>query len=130
MSLQNRIREAMEGAGLKPQGLARATHRTSGAVTQWLNGSTKTLKADTASMLEAATGYRAGWIVTGRGSKAAVAPPFNPTQSLSAEAALIASEFDKVSAGRRFALLASLTQLIAAAQLETAQKTKPPPSGS
>lgn len=69
MELKDRIREAMEGAGLKPLQLAKATRRSSGAVTQWIDGTTKSLKADTASALERATGYRADWIVTGRGEK-------------------------------------------------------------
>lgn len=49
--------------------LARAAKVTGGAVTQWLDGTTKNLKADKAALLESATGYRASWIVTGRGPK-------------------------------------------------------------
>lgn len=49
--------------------LARAAKVTGGAVTQWLDGTTKSLKADKAALLEVATGYRATWIVTGRGPK-------------------------------------------------------------
>ena len=69
MELKDRIREAMDGAGLKPLQLARATKKSSGAVTQWIDGTTKSLKAETASALEKATGYRADWIVTGKGEK-------------------------------------------------------------
>lgn len=51
--------------------IARATGKTPGSVTQWLDGTIKSLKADTATKLEIATGYRASWLVTGRGPKLA-----------------------------------------------------------
>lgn len=53
MSLKQRIREAMDGAGLKPLQLANATGVSSGAVTHWLDGATKSLKAAAASELRA-----------------------------------------------------------------------------
>ncbi len=123
----------MQGAGLKPIDLARATGRTSGAVTQWLNGSTKTLKADTASRMEAATGYRSGWIATGRGQQR-VATQTVVQMACSTEAQMLAQmlaqQFDKVAEPKRFALLAAVSQLIAAAQLEPAQNPAPRPSDS
>lgn len=67
MSLAERIREAM--GDMSAADLARAAKVTGGAVTQWLDGTTKSLRADKAALLEAATGYRASWIVTGRGPK-------------------------------------------------------------
>ena len=69
MHLKDRIKEAMDGAGMSPADLARATKRTPGAVTQWLDGMTKSLKAETASRIELATGYCATWIATGKGQK-------------------------------------------------------------
>lgn len=69
MQLKDRIREAMDGAGMSPADLARATKRTPGAVTQWLDGTTKSLKAETASRIEQATGYCATWIATGKGPR-------------------------------------------------------------
>lgn len=54
---------------MKPAELARATGKTGGAVTQWLDGTIKSLKADTAAKMETATGYNATWLVTGRGEK-------------------------------------------------------------
>ena len=71
MELKDRIREAMEGANLKRLQFAKATNRSSGAVTQWLDGTTKSLKAETAELMEAVTGYSAKWISTGRGEKMA-----------------------------------------------------------
>jgi SOS-response transcriptional repressor LexA len=67
MGLSDRIKEAM--GGLKPAELARAADVTNAAVTMWLDGSTKSLKAETANKIEMATGYRAAWIVTGKGPK-------------------------------------------------------------
>jgi transcriptional regulator with XRE-family HTH domain len=69
MTLKDRIKEAMESAGLKHAELARATGKTNAAVTQWLDGSTKSLKADTATRLELATGFSAEWLVSGKGPK-------------------------------------------------------------
>ncbi|NKI94736.1 S24 family peptidase [Rhizobacter sp. SG703] len=65
-TLAERIKEAMEGASLRPADLARATKKTSGAVTMWLGGGIKSLKAESAAALEAVTGYSAEWIVTGK----------------------------------------------------------------
>lgn len=67
MSLADRIKEAM--GEKSPADIARATGITPGAVSQWLDGQTKSLKAETAALLESATGYRAGWIATGRGER-------------------------------------------------------------
>lgn len=66
MALKDRIKEAMDGAGLSAADLARKTGRTAGAVSQWLDGTTKNIKGDTAAAIEAATGYRASWITTGK----------------------------------------------------------------
>jgi transcriptional regulator with XRE-family HTH domain len=69
MPLKDRIIEAMNEAKLSAADLARATGKTPGAVTQWTNGLTKSLKADTATKIERATGYRASWLVDGKGPK-------------------------------------------------------------
>ena len=67
MTLAMRIREAI--GEKSPADIARATKKTESAVSQWLDGTTKSIRGDTAAMLEAATGYRAAWIVTGKGPK-------------------------------------------------------------
>lgn len=67
MGLAERIREAM--GSMTPAELARAAEVTPASVTFWLDGSTKSLKAEKAALLEVATGYRASWIVTGKGPK-------------------------------------------------------------
>jgi transcriptional regulator with XRE-family HTH domain len=69
MALKDRIIEAMTEANLSAADLARATEKTPGAVTQWTNGMTKSLKADTATKIERATGFRASWLVDGKGPK-------------------------------------------------------------
>lgn len=69
MSLADRIREAIKHSGKIPARIAEETGFSPGAVTQWLTGQTKSLKAETAAALERATGYRATWLVTGRGPK-------------------------------------------------------------
>lgn len=66
-TLAQRIREAI---GEKtPAEIARATGITEGAISQWLDGKTKSLKASTAALLEAETGFNAVWIATGQGRK-------------------------------------------------------------
>lgn len=67
MGLADRIREAM--GARTPTEFARACEVTPAAVTFWLDGSTKSLRAEKAAMMERATGYRAQWIVTGKGPK-------------------------------------------------------------
>lgn len=69
MALSDRIKEAMEASGKSAADLARDTKKTAGAVSQWLDGTIKSIKADTAAALEASTGYRASWLVTGKGAK-------------------------------------------------------------
>ena len=71
MQLKDRIKEAMESAGLGKAEFARATKSTPGAVTQWLSGETKSIKAEKANLMEIATGYSASWIVTEKGPKMA-----------------------------------------------------------
>ena len=67
VTLAKRIQEAM---GKKsPADIARATKRTESAVSQWLDGTTKSLRGETAAMLEVCTGYRAAWLISGKGAK-------------------------------------------------------------
>lgn len=73
--MKERISEAMEAAGLTPAELARATKSTASAITQWLDGTTKSLRAEKSALLELATGYRAQWIVFGTGPKLVSAEP-------------------------------------------------------
>ena len=67
MTLAKRIYEAM--GEKSPADIARATKRSESAVSQWLDGTTKSLKGETAAMLEMATGYRAAWLISGKGAK-------------------------------------------------------------
>ncbi|HWT21662.1 MAG TPA: S24 family peptidase [Variovorax sp.] len=69
MTLSERIREAMDASGKSAAELARATNKTAGSVSQWLDGTIKSIKADTAAALESATGFRSTWLATGKGPK-------------------------------------------------------------
>ncbi len=69
MNLAERIKEAIAHSGKTQAQIAAETSKSAGAVTQWLDGTTKSLRADTAAALERATGYRAAWLVTGKGPK-------------------------------------------------------------
>ena len=67
VTLAKRISEAM--GEKSPADIARATKRTESAVSQWLDGTTKSLRGETAAMLESATGFRAAWLISGKGPK-------------------------------------------------------------
>lgn len=68
MSLSKRILEIV-GAGYKKSAIARAAGKSPAAVTQWISGETKEIKADSAAGIQAVTGFSAVWIATGKGPK-------------------------------------------------------------
>jgi SOS-response transcriptional repressor LexA len=65
-TLAQRMAEVLERTDLGRKELADKLGISPAAVTQWLNGHTRTLKAETALKLQAITGYRADWLVHGR----------------------------------------------------------------
>jgi transcriptional regulator with XRE-family HTH domain len=69
MTLADRIDEAIQGSKKTRADIARACGVTQASVTFWLDGTTKSLKAETALALEQATGYRALWILKGLGPR-------------------------------------------------------------
>lgn len=69
MGLGARIAEAIEGSEKTKAQIARECGVSGGAVSQWLSGEVKGLKAETIVYFEQATGYRAAWIVLGKGPK-------------------------------------------------------------
>lgn len=69
MNLSDRIREAIAYSGKSQAQIATETKKSPGAVSQWVDGRIKNLRADTAEALAHATGYRASWLVTGKGPK-------------------------------------------------------------
>lgn len=64
-TLQQRAREAVD-AGFTNGQLAKAAGVSSGAVSQWLSGNTRSLRADSAVGLEKLTGWSASWWATGK----------------------------------------------------------------
>lgn len=66
-SLASRIKEVM--GDMTPSDFAAACGVSPASVTFWLNGDTKALKAEPVANMEARFGYRASWIVTGKGPK-------------------------------------------------------------
>jgi transcriptional regulator with XRE-family HTH domain len=67
MTLSDRIREALAHSGKTQAQIAAETRKSPGAVSQWLDGRIKSLKAETAEALERATGFSSTWLVTGKG---------------------------------------------------------------
>lgn len=67
MELKDRIRKAMEVAELTPTTLSVRAGVSGGAVTHWLNGSTRALKSETADRIAKATGFNARWLALGEG---------------------------------------------------------------
>lgn len=74
MALKDRIREVMESTNMTKSQFARAMGVSRGAVSQWLEGDIKGLRASTASKMEKLSGFSYKWIVTGRGAKMASGP--------------------------------------------------------
>jgi len=64
MALKDRISEAQ--GSLSNAQFAKAMKVTAASVTQWKDGTTKSLKGEIATRMERVTGYRADWILNGR----------------------------------------------------------------
>ena len=75
MELKDRILEAMNHSGMKKTEFSRAMKMSSGVVTQWLDGSIKSLKLKTAQKMQSLTGYSALWIADEEGEKMATSKP-------------------------------------------------------
>ena len=69
MDLAERLRVAMRHANKSQSQIAAEIGKSTSAVSQWMTGSVKGLRADTANALEKATGCRAEWLVTGNGPR-------------------------------------------------------------
>lgn len=102
MTLQSRIEEAVNAAlatGKSKADIARAANVSQSALTQWLTGDTKSLKAGSADGLQRATGYLAHWLIYGKGPKkqSAIGAP----QNWSPQAVAIAEQLDWITDPRR-----------------------------
>lgn len=101
MELKDRIHEAMLSASLKKLQFANAVGVSSGAVTQWLDGTTKSLKAITANRMQEVTGYSATWLVTGKGEKLVGLLPAQDFAGLTPGAIEIAALYDMIPVSNR-----------------------------
>jgi transcriptional regulator with XRE-family HTH domain len=103
MALHDRIKEAVEKSGKTRAEIARLCGVTNAAVTQWLDGTTKSLKAEKALALERATGYRANWLSSGKGPKLLADPaePYWPFTKVPIERFLRLTDDDKGYVQRR-----------------------------
>ncbi|WP_290432872.1 S24 family peptidase [uncultured Parasutterella sp.] len=66
--LSERVKSAMTAAGISQVALARACNISQPSVASWLNGTTKTLKAETAVAAAKALNVNVRWLVDGTGS--------------------------------------------------------------
>lgn len=73
MSLKKRVHQAIE-AGYKTGEIARAAKVTPSAVSQWLSGNTRSLRAESAVGLQTLTGWSAKWWATGIGPRGVGTP--------------------------------------------------------
>jgi transcriptional regulator with XRE-family HTH domain len=76
-TLQDRARQAV-AAGFRPVDMARAAGVSAGAVSQWLSGNTRALKAEAALGLARLTGWSAQWWVNGIGLRENPSPKSGP----------------------------------------------------
>jgi transcriptional regulator with XRE-family HTH domain len=67
-TLSNRIRKALNYAGLSQAELSERINVSESTVSQWLSGETKTIKSSNASKVARACGVNLNWIATGEGS--------------------------------------------------------------
>jgi ParB-like chromosome segregation protein Spo0J len=67
-NLQERLREVLE-AGYTQKNLATASGLTKAAINQMLSGAIKSIKLENAQGIELLTGFRAEWVVTGKGEQ-------------------------------------------------------------
>lgn len=105
MELKDRILEAMTHAKLKKTAFSRAMGMSSGVVTQWLDGTIKALKYETARKMQDVTGYSALWLADEQGEKMAIqqaAPPPTP-DGLTPGAIEIAALYDLIPISDRIA---------------------------
>lgn len=68
-TLAQRMKEAIDDAGVKPADVARACKITAASVSNWLSGETKSLKASTALRAADFLGVNQAWLAEGRGPK-------------------------------------------------------------
>lgn len=81
--LSDRLRLALEQSGLSQAELARRIGVTPGAVSLWLSGETKALKASNAVLLAKHLGVSPEWLATGRGPmRPDAAAPVEPGDEL------------------------------------------------
>ncbi|UJW20802.1 MULTISPECIES: LexA family transcriptional regulator [Pseudomonas] len=67
MNRHERIARAIKDSGKSKSEIAKLCDVAPSAVTQWINGESKTLKAESVFALAKATGYRAEWLTFGIG---------------------------------------------------------------
>lgn len=116
------------GEDMTPAELARACKVTQASVSFWLDGSTKSLKAEKAALIEQKTGYRASWIVTGKGPKKVEDPPM-PAEVPAEEAELLDLRA-QLSPTSRFALTQFAKAMLATETPIDEPPDAPPPAPS
>lgn len=128
MELKHRILEAMTHAKLKKTAFSRAMGMSSGVVTQWLDGTIKALKYETAQKMQDVTGYSALWLADEKGEKMAIqqaAPPPMP-DGLTPGAIEIAALYDLIPVSDRIARVRAYNAATAAI-LAIARPSEPTP---
>lgn len=69
MELRDRLEEALRISGKSRVALAEEIGVTVASVSHWMLGKVQTIRGPTAARIEAATGVRATWLMTGQGPK-------------------------------------------------------------
>lgn len=132
MSLQDRITESVNAAlakGLTLAEIARAADVTQSALTQWMDGTTKSLKASSAAGLERATGYRAAWLGDGKGRKL-LNEAHDNSATWSPQARASAAMIDKLQSAELRQEVADIIQSAVLDRFPRAYDADPPPMPS
>jgi phage repressor protein C with HTH and peptisase S24 domain len=81
MERHERIARAIKASGKKKGEIAAECGVANSAVTQWINGDSKSLRPENLYALAKATGFRAEWLAIGEGEPQASPEPSRPAQA-------------------------------------------------
>ena len=82
MEINERIARAIQLSGKKKGEVAKACDVANSAVTQWIDGTTKSLRPSSLYALAALTGFNARWLAIGEGPERPIERPIEPNAEL------------------------------------------------
>jgi DNA-binding Xre family transcriptional regulator len=112
MGLAERVDEAREAVKMRPADFARAVGISKAAMTLIKNGTTKTLKHETALAIQRVTGFRAEWVNNGALPKRANGHGGESAQALTAREEMVLLRFRGMTPEQQRELVLELNALV------------------